>query len=107
MSDEYDESDESKNEVEGEIGLTVGGKVGGGQVGDAGKAGQGVKGRAKQGAKARQGAGRGKGAKPNQLSVNILHADMCATPDCKPNPRKPKHAKALSLNSSRSQMTRI
>ena len=30
MSDTYDESDESKNEVEGEIGLTVGGKVGGG-----------------------------------------------------------------------------
>ena len=30
MSDTYDESDESKNEVEGEIGLAVGRKVGGG-----------------------------------------------------------------------------
>ena len=30
MSDTYDESDESKNEVKGEIGLAVGRKVGGG-----------------------------------------------------------------------------
>ena len=29
MSDTYDESDESKNEVEGEIGLAVRGRVGG------------------------------------------------------------------------------
>ena len=40
LSDKFDESDELKKEVEGEIGLTVGGRVEEGWVGDAGRQGK-------------------------------------------------------------------
>ena len=46
ICNDLDESEEAKNGVEGEIGPTVGYKVG---------------------------PGRGKGAKPNRLNMNILH----------------------------------
>ena len=95
MSDECNESYESKNEVEGEIGLTVGGKVGGRQVKDVGKAKQGPS--KAQEAEQSKGQGRGQGGEKERSQTNSLltfSTLTCAQHLTQPNQTKPKHAEA-------------